>query len=649
MSRLLKKTLLLMIVLFGVIATGTSIVSGWNLYKQLTLEYRSKGAAIAKSIADASVEIIVNRDPSTVQAIVDQFDEIDGVAYVFVADRAGNIFAHTFVPSVPPEFFAINRRAATAATDHGVVSIDLYVPRLGDVTDISAPILTGVGGYTHVGMDRSVIRAKIWSAVFQQQVLMLLIFLASVVIAYLLVNRISQPLNLLAHHARSLAASDISDAPNIPASIEALSRTSKDEIGNLAGSFVHMERALQRSIENLKQTTAAKERIESELKIAHNIQMSMVPKIFPPFPDREEFDLYATLVPAREVGGDFYDFFFLDNDRLCLAIGDVSGKGVPASLFMAVTKTLFKATAAGNDHPDEILERLNDELCRDNTACMFVTLFGAILDIRTGQVEYSNGGHNLPYKLSNGQPKQFENTKGTVVGALEDAKFESNTIALETGDWIIFYTDGVTEAMDEHKELFADHRLEQFLVSLDRNVSAEELTHGLASEVRRFAATTEQSDDITIMALRYWGIGNHGHSKVTLELKNDLSELAKLNHTLTEFGQRHQLPERVLFAIKLALEETVTNAISHNFTDEREHRISIRLSLEQSVLRADVEDDGRAFNPLDIPAPDPKKPLEERPLGGLGIHLARTLMDEVAYRRQNGRNMLTLKKEIAEL
>jgi len=649
MSRLLKKTLLLMIVLFGVIATGTSIVSGWNLYKQLTLEYRSKGAAIAKSIADASVEIIVNRDPSTVQAIVDQFDEIDGVAYVFVADRAGNIFAHTFVPSVPPEFFAINRRAATAATDHGLVSVDLYVPRLGDVTDISAPILTGVGGYTHVGMDRSVIRAKIWSAVFQQQVLMLLIFLASVVIAYLLVNRISQPLNLLAHHARSLAASDISDAPNIPASIEALSRTSKDEIGNLAGSFVHMERALQRSIENLKQTTAAKERIESELKIAHDIQMSMVPKIFPPFPDREEFDLYATLVPAREVGGDFYDFFFLDNDRLCLAIGDVSGKGVPASLFMAVTKTLFKATAAGNDHPDEILERLNDELCRDNTACMFVTLFGAILDIRTGQVEYSNGGHNLPYKLSNGQPKQFENTKGTVVGALEDAKFESNTIALETGDWIIFYTDGVTEAMDEHKELFADHRLEQFLVSLDRNVSAEELTHGLASEVRRFSATTEQSDDITIMALRYWGIGNHGHSKVTLELKNDLSELAKLNHTLTEFGQRHQLPERVLFAIKLALEETVTNAISHNFTDEREHRISIRLSLEQSVLRADVEDDGRAFNPLDIPAPDPKKPLEERPLGGLGIHLARTLMDEVAYRRQNGRNMLTLKKEIAEL
>jgi sigma-B regulation protein RsbU (phosphoserine phosphatase) len=409
-----------------------------------------------------------------------------------------------------------------------------------------------------------------------------------------------------------------------------------------------MEHALQRSIENLKQATAAKQRIESELKIAHDIQMSMVPKIFPPFPDREEFDLYATLVPAREVGGDFYDFFFLDKDHLCLAIGDVSGKGVPASLFMAVTKTLFKATANGNDHPDEILQRLNDEMWKDNTACMFVTLFAAILDIRTGRMEYSNGGHNLPYKLSNGQPKQFENTKGTVVGVLDGARFEKKAIALEPGDWIIFYTDGVTEAMDEHKELFSERRLEQFLASLDPNVSAEELTHRLSSEVGQFSATTAQSDDITILVLRYWGVGNHAHSKVTLELKNELSELAKLNHTLAEFGQRHQLPEAVLFAIKLTLEEIVTNAISHNFTDEREHRISIRLTLEQSVLRAEVEDDGRPFNPLEIPAPDPKQPLEERPVGGLGIHLVRTLMDEVAYRRQNSRNVLVLKKEITE-
>ena len=245
--------------------------------------------------------------------------------------------------------------------------------------------------------------------------------------------------------------------------------------------------------------------------------------------------------------------------------------------------------------------------------------------------------------------KQLENTKGTVVGVMEDARFEKNVIAVEPGDWIIFYTDGVTEAMNNHEELFSESRLEQFLSSLDPSISAQELTQRLVSEVRQFSSTMEQSDDITIVAMRYRGIGNHAQSKVTLDLKNERSELAKLNNTLTEFGQNHQLPDAVLFAIKLALEEIVTNAISHGFKDRREHRITVRLSLEQSALLSEVEDDGPAFNPLEMLAPDTKQPLEERPVGGLGIHLVRTLMDEVRYRRQDGRNVLVLKKKITEL
>jgi len=465
-------------------------------------------------------------------------------------------------------------------------------------------------------------------------------------LAYMIAVRVSRPLSQLAGYAKNLPSQEFRSAPD-PA-VEGLSRRG-DEIGRLAQAFLFMQKMLQEYLDHLQKTTAAKERIESELKIAHDIQMSMVPKIFPPFPDRDEFDLYATLVPAKEVGGDFYDFFFLDKDRLCLAIGDVSGKGVPASLFMAVTNTLFKATTAANDIPDEILGRLNDELCKDNTTCMFVTLFGAILDIRTGQMEYSNGGHTLPYRLSNGQATQLENTKGMVVGAFEGAKFEKNTIALEPGDWIIFYTDGVTEAMNEHKELFSECRLEQFLASINSNISAEELTRQLVSEVREFSAGMEQSDDITILVLRYWGMENHVQSKVTLALKNELSELAKLNHTLADFCERHSLPEAVLFAMKLALEEIVTNAISHGFTDRREHRIIVRLSLEHSVLRAEVEDEGPAFNPLEMALPDTRQPLEERSVGGLGIYLVRTLMDEVAYRRQNGSNLLVLEKKITEL
>jgi sigma-B regulation protein RsbU (phosphoserine phosphatase) len=273
-----------------------------------------------------------------------------------------------------------------------------------------------------------------------------------------------------------------------------------------------MERTLQQYLKNLQETTAAKERIESELKIAHDIQMSMVPKIFPPFPHRREFDVHAILVPAKEVGGDFYDFFFIDEDHLCFAIGDVSGKGVPASLFMAVTITLLKASTSRGSSPDEILSRLNEEICRDNSSCMFVTLFTAILDIRTGRVEYSNGGHNLPYLLSDGQIQPLDNTGGMVLGAMEGVKYARNGMVLQPGDKLLLYTDGVTEAMDERENLFSERRLEEFLASVD-NASPDDLTSGLVSEVRRFAAGAAQSDDITILALRYWGAENHARGK----------------------------------------------------------------------------------------------------------------------------------------
>ena len=475
MSRLFKKTLILMIVLFGVIATATSVVSGWNLYSQLTKEYQSKGAAIAESIAHASVEVLLHRDVSTVQAIVDQLTEIKGVSYIFVADKSGQVLSHTFVPRVPQEMLQLHAEIQKRGGRAGLITTTLWVGGIGGIIDIAAPILAGVAGYVHVGMDRNMIRAQIWAVVIKQQGLMLLIFLLSALASYVLVNRISQPLNLLAEHARTLAADDFSAGVNLPSEIEVLSHRSTDEIGNLAGSFVHMEQTLQQYLTNLQETTAAKERIESELQIAHDIQMSMVPKIFPAFPHRCEFDLYATLIPAKEVGGDFYDFFFLDDDHLCFAIGDVSGKGVPASLFMAVTKTLLKAIASSVGSPDEILGRLNDEICRDNTSCMFVTLFSAILDIRTGRVEYSNGGHNLPYLLANGCIAPLENTPGIVVGAMEGVAYQRKRIVLQPGDRLLLYTDGVTEAMDKSRELFSERRLEEFLASVN-NASPEDLT-----------------------------------------------------------------------------------------------------------------------------------------------------------------------------
>ena len=465
-----------------------------------------------------------------------------------------------------------------------------------------------------------------------------LVLMLGSVIAVFGAKTISSPIADLTEMTRRIAGGDFTQRINTRA---------KNEIGTLAASFNEMTRRLNESIEDLKETTAAKERIESELQIAHEIQMSMVPKIFPPFPDRSEFDIFATLVPAREVGGDLYDFFFIDDDRLCFAVGDVSGKGVPASLFMAVTKTLFKVTAGNGGTPGEILARLNTEICRDNESCMFVTLFCAILNIRTGQIDYSNGGHNLPYSLNRDGVRPLQNFGGRALGLVEQSPYASGRIVLGAGEALLLYTDGVTEAMDPSETLYSDQRLEQFLTG-NRGSAPRQIIGDLVNDVRHYAGEAPQSDDITAMALRYFGVGEKMTKILEINFNNQLSELDRFNQTLTEFGRQHDLPAKVMHDLNLALEEILTNIISYGYTDNREHEIKVILSVQPGEMRVDVEDDGQSFNPLEAPEPDTTKPLEERTIGGLGIHLVRKLMDGLEYKRQGERNFLTLKKKTEE-
>jgi serine phosphatase RsbU (regulator of sigma subunit)/anti-sigma regulatory factor (Ser/Thr protein kinase) len=462
-------------------------------------------------------------------------------------------------------------------------------------------------------------------------VTLLLVVSAAVLVA----RSFSNPIVKLTEMTKSIAGGDLTQRIDIPI---------KNEIGLLAGSFNEMTRQLKESIENLKETTAAKERIESELKIAHEIQMSMVPKIFPPFPDRSEFDIFATLVPAKEVGGDLYDFFFIDDDHLCFAVGDVSGKGVPASLFMAVTKTLFRATAGNGGTPGEILARLNTEICRDNESCMFVTFFCAILNIRTGHVDYSNGGHNLPYYLHRDGVSPLEKLGGIVLGLVEQTLYASGRMVLGPGEALLLYTDGVTEAMDPNDTQYSDQRLEQFLVR-NRGSSPRQIIGDLVSDVRHFAGAAPQSDDITVLALRYFGKNANMVDTLEIKLKNKVSELDGVNQTLREFGQQHGLAPKVMHDLNLALEEILTNIISYGYKDERDHEIKVRLSVRPGEVKAEVEDDGQSFNPLAAPEPHTAKALEERTIGGLGIHLVRTLMDGLEYKRQADRNILTIRKK----
>ena len=246
--------------------------------------------------------------------------------------------------------------------------------------------------------------------------------------------------------------------------------------------------------------------VQQELNVAARIQESILPKTFPPFPDRPEIEIFAAMTPARQVGGDFYDFFFLDEHHLAFVIGDVSGKGVPAALFMAVCRTLIKATALHDECPDSCLNCVNHLLCGDNKADLFVTVFYGVLDTRTGEVAYTNAGHNAPYWMRrNGTPPApLANQGGIVLGVLPEARYTKTTITLEPGECLFLYTDGVTEAMNKDRDLFCDTRLGEHLASM-AGAPLEELTQRLAGAIDAFTLSYPQHDDITTLAVRYNG------------------------------------------------------------------------------------------------------------------------------------------------
>lgn len=390
-----------------------------------------------------------------------------------------------------------------------------------------------------------------------------------------------------------------------------------------------------------RETQRTKELIESELSVAREIQMSIVPKMFPAFPERPEFDIFAVLEPAKEVGGDLYDFFLLDEDHLCFVVGDVSGKGVPASLFMAVTKTLIKAKTDITLGPDQILYKVNNELCADNDSGMFVTVFLGILTISSGEVVFSNGGHNIPYlHRCNGRVEALPRIPGMALGVMEDMGYVCSCIRLGAGDSLVVYSDGVTEAMNDAAELFGERRLKDTLRAANGISAREEVSH-ILEDTRQFVAGASQSDDITILVLKYLG-----SKRLDYRLKNQLGEIAALAGAVEGFAQAHDLPDKVAFQVNLCLDELLTNTISYGFPEGGEHEISIGMVIEGGTLTVTYRDGGLAFNPLEQAEPDISLGIDDRPIGGLGIHLVRNMMDSLEYLREGRQNVLIMTKQV---
>jgi len=281
-----------------------------------------------------------------------------------------------------------------------------------------------------------------------------------------------------------------------------LPSTHKDEVGELANSFILMRRELSRNIMDLVTVTASRQRIESELNIAREIQLGMVPKTFPGFPQYDQFDLYATLKPAKEIGGDLYDFFQLDDSHIVFTLGDVSDKGIPSALFMVVTRTLIRVMAEGCTTPSQMMININNVLSSDNPRSMFVTLVIGFLNIHTGEIIYANGGHNPPVVMKKEGASFIEGRKEPLVGAMPGMTYSDITLTLAPGESFFLYTDGVNEAMNIREEQFSNKKLLSQL-SATRDKKPEETITTLLKKIQDHTETAPQSDDIAMLMIKY--------------------------------------------------------------------------------------------------------------------------------------------------
>ena len=401
-----------------------------------------------------------------------------------------------------------------------------------------------------------------------------------------------------------------------------------------------------RSERRLHRAAVERERIGGELRIARNLQMSMLPVKYPAFPDRTDVDVRGLLMPAREVGGDLYDFFIRD-EKLFFAIGDVSGKGVPSALVMAIAHALFYSTSSHESNPAYIMRDLNETASRNNDSNMFVTFFIGVLDLPTGRLRYCNAGHEIPIIIGK-QLSLLPVEANLPLGVIGDFNYEVQEVILEPNSSLFLYTDGLTEAMDDEHLQFGLQRSMDALMPYCamKNPSLEKMLESVRNEVSTFVDGADQSDDLTMLVVSYTPNSETLVSHESITLTNDVSQVPDLNNFVTSFLSRLHVDASIEGQVKLAVEEAVVNVMNYAYPMGTQGSITLDAASDGTFLKFVITDSGKAFDPTEGGRVDTTLSAEERPIGGLGIFLVRELMDSINYERIDGKNILTLKKSI---
>jgi len=469
-------------------------------------------------------------------------------------------------------------------------------------------------------------------AIFALGLLLMLYFFFNVI------TRELKPLRQLAKGAETIASGQFdAELPNF----ERI-----DEIGQLTHSFGNMQQSLVKYIEELKETTAQKASIESDLRIASDIQMGMLPEKFPTKDDRDDVQLYASLTPAKAVGGDLFDFYFRD-EKLFFCIGDVSGKGVPASLFMAVTRSVFRTVSAHESMPERIMTTINKTMYDMNKTFMFVTLFVGVLDLPTGRLYYCNAGHDAPLLVGAGVG-ELPCDPNIPVGVRPKWVYTLQEAQIFTGTTIFLFTDGLTEAMDVDSKQFKMERVMNTAreALANHQLEPKQLIDGMTEAVHQFVGEAEQSDDLTMMAIQYIKQQSDVKLLKRIMLTNDLKEVPKLNEFVTGICETVGMNHDDAVKVKVAIEEAVVNVMKYAYPDGTTGDVTIEAASNDERLKFTIVDGGKVFDPTVMPEVDTTLSAKERRIGGLGIHIMRQYMDSMNYERIDNLNVLTLSKNI---
>ena len=411
------------------------------------------------------------------------------------------------------------------------------------------------------------------------------------------------------------------------------------EISELGASVDRMEKDMLQYIDHLTAATAERERINAELSISSTIQENALPNTFPAFPDRTDFDIYASMTPAKKIGGDFYNFFLIDDDHLAFAIGDVSGKGIPAALFMMVVNILLSDRTYMGGTPAEILAYINDAICQRNKADMFVTLWLGILEISTGKLTAANAGHDdAAVCHKGGEFELFSSRHGLVIGAMEGVLYHDFEIQLHPGDKLFLYTDGVPEATDAEKRMFTLKKMVESL-NLYKDESPRGILEGIHNDVNAFVGDAPQFDDLTMLCLEL----TEQDKPATLTVDAKVDNLDRVMAFVTD-RLEGSCSAKAKMQIDLALEEIFVNIANYAY-DESGGTAEIVVDKADGKVAITLKDSGTPYNPLEKPDPDTTLSAEDRKIGGLGVYLVKQYMDDVTYVYENGQNNLTITKK----